>query len=449
MADVEAQLSAIRSRRNGLAAQRALAVALGTPLIAAALVVATALRGSATVFAVATAAAAIATGAAIAAAAWYARREWLSLPATARLADASAQLDERLTTLLAVAPLAPAPTLRPLLVRQVLGARHQWDLAALAPQRLSGWLMLVPLGLLVLAATAFYARPPAVAGLRTTVAKSSPLETHPLAGAEVVERSATDRGTSAAGDQILALAGTSRRDGERDRAQRAAAAGADTASASMPAAGSDAAGAADDSIETGSPAAGDHLADLRQSIRAAFGAAPESDLGMSPAASSQRAGTGGDSNAERHRADDARSDTNGTGTSGNKDQPADANAAGTQSVTPGADPSADEQGAKGSGRGGAGATGSTGVLGAAGSPRLESDPAAPMAIKIAAISGVSPSQTEPQRRHQGVTTSAAANASRTAPLPDLASEQLADATMQQLEVGPEHEAIVRRLFTRE
>lgn len=451
VAEVEAQLSAIRLRRNSLAAQRALAVALSATLIAAAAVVATALRASATVFAVAAAAAAIAVGAAIAHATWCARREWLSLPATAQLADAYAQLDERLTTLLAVASLSPAPRLRPLLVRQVVGSRHRWDLGALAPQRLSGWLALIPLALLAFAATAFYARPPAAAGMQARSATAPPLQARSLAGAEVVERSADERGAFAAGDQALALAGAAASDGKRDRAQRRAAAGAGAAGASMAATGSDAADTADGGVETGDPAAGGRLADLRQSIREAFGAPPENDIGMSPHATAQRSGTGAGSNGDRHPADDAQSDANGagTGTSGNKDQPVDASSAGTRSATPGTDTNVDEQAAKGSGRGGAGPAGSTGVLSAAGSPRLGSDPAAPMAIKIAAISGVSPSQTEPQRHPQSVTTSAAANARRTANLPDLANEQLTDATMQQLEVGPEHEAIVRRLFTRE
>src|SRR5512143_512745 len=208
--EVEAQLSAIRVRRNGLAAQRALAGALSATLLAASLVVVTALRGSGTSFAAATALASLATLAAVAYAAWRTRKEWLSLPATAHLADTHAALDERLTTLLAVAPKTPPPVLRCLLVDQVVGARQRWGLEALAPQRISRWLALVPLSLFVLAATAFYARPPAIADTRHASAKPLQLPVKPLAGATVVERSAQQEGLFTKGGDNATLATAAR-----------------------------------------------------------------------------------------------------------------------------------------------------------------------------------------------------------------------------------------------
>jgi hypothetical protein len=177
-------------RRNGLAAQRALAIALSTLLVAAAIVIATALRGSYTLFAVATALAGLAAAAAIAYIAWRTREEWLTLPATAHLADTHAALDDRLTTLLAVAPVTPTPVLRPLLIDQIVAALQRWDVDALAPQRLSRWLALVPLSLMILAATAFYARPPATATTQQAAHKLA-IPVAPVAGNTVETASQT------------------------------------------------------------------------------------------------------------------------------------------------------------------------------------------------------------------------------------------------------------------
>jgi hypothetical protein len=447
VAEVAAHLSALRLRRNGLAAQRAAAFALSATCTAAALVVAVALRGSATLFSVVTASASLVSLAAIAYAIWYARRQWLSLPATARLADAHAHLDQRLTTLVAIAPLTPAPDLRALLVRQVIDARERWDVSALAPQRLSRWLALVPLSMLLFAATAFYARPPATMAMRRLPVAPRELEARSLTDPAGRKQSAHPEALAYSGSQLAMVSGA-RGAMERGGARNAGGA-SDAASLAHGAGGAPTAGAADGGTEMGDVAAADQLADLRQSIRDAFGAPPERDLAMS-AGGGQKHDHDTGSNGERgtdpggaRPGDQARDGSAGA----EKDRPGSAGAPGAQSSKPGSDANGSE-GAQGSGRGGAGGTGAQGVLGSAPAPQL-AGAGAPMPIKLAAISGISPSQREPQRRGVESGSGRAAPASRNAKLPDLANEQLADVTMRQLEIGPEHEAIVRRLFTRE
>ena len=449
VAEVEAQLCAIRVRRNGLAAQRALAVALSALLVAAAIVIATALRGSYTLFAVATFFAGLAAVAAIGYIAWRTREDWLTLPATAHLADTHAALDDRLTTLLAVAPVTPTPVLRPLLIDQIVAARQRWNVDALAPQRLSRWLALVPLSLMILAATSFYARPPTTATTQQAAHKLA-IPVAPVAG-NTVETASQDEGLFSKGDGGQLPPGTmaaAAKAGPNGPGSSKANQDGDRDGAGSPQMQGDAAPGltADDS----------RLDRLRQSIRDTFGA-PKNSTNNTPAGDK-----GGDKNGEAKRdgaygAGDSKTSTDApprpdgestTARAANADRNDPTSDQGRQ-VTPGTGPNASEQGSRGSGRGGAGAGGTNGVLGAAGSPQQATGKAQPMAIKLTTITGVSPSQTEPQRPNEDVP-AASANASRaTGPLPSLADEQLADVTMQQLDVGPEHEGIVRRIFTRE
>lgn len=445
VAEVAAQLSAIRLRRNALAAQRALAGAFSAAFVAGALIVASALRGSATVFTVAAAAGTVATLTALTYAIRYARREWLSLPATARLADTHARLDERLTTLMAVASRSPTPPLSPLLASQVIRARHSWDVATLAPQRLSRWLALVPLAILTFAAAAFYARPPGGAAARQQLT-SRPLAPKTLAGAAVTDGSAAAAPALADGDQRLAMAGAANGNSTRDAAQSRRSAGADSGATRAGEGMSTSGAAADDIAERASGT--DRMAELRQSIRQAFGAPPDD---LAPATDGDRSTPNEARNgaANGRGADAARDGEQKAGDGASQNRPGDAKADGAPPTSPNAGANPTTAGARGSGRGGAGTSGSQGVLGTAGSPRLDADPAAPVAIKLAAISGVSPSQSEPQRRTGSVAAASTSATRSDTKLPDLAEQQLDDVTMQQLAVGPEHEAVVRRLFTRE
>lgn len=430
VAAVETELRSIRLRRNGVALQCALASASSVLLVAASLVIACALRGSSSGFALATTLAGVGAVAGTGYVAWRTWRNWLTLPATARLADTRAALDDRLTTLLAVAPLSPAPALRPLLIEQLVQARPRWGAGALAPRRFSPWLALVPAALAVFVATAFYARPPARAtASRPLLRTASVPATAPIDGSD----GSTDRALFASppsGEPAGARGGVK----DATRAGGGGAAGPEGASnditGSAPRAGSEGAAAATGALDR-----------LQQSIRDTFGGSPDSG-GRSAS------GPAPTDHTDRQRADTRRADA----TSSNRGAPTPLDAAQGaphEQHAPAAPPAAaGAQEPHGSGRGGAASGASNGLLGGATAPRTDGSDAAPVGIQLRAITGVSPDQAEPQRRPN--VPAVAANASRPArPLPDLADEQLADATVRPLAVGPEHEAIIRRIFTRE
>ena len=432
VAEVEAQLSAIRRRRNGVAAQRALAAACSTTLVAGSLMIATALRGSTGLFVLATTLASGGTIAAVGYIAWLTWHDWLSIPATARLADTRAALDDRLTTLLAVAPRSPMPPLRPLLLDQVIHARPRWGVDALAPRRFSPWLALVPLALAVFAATTFYARPPAAAANRHSIARTSALSATAPDGAATAPRSAKDLFNSEASPSAPMSA-----TGAADRLAASGSGAPDGASAT---AGGQRplAGAAD-----GGPRAGGALDRLRESIQDTFGGGPRASVeqGSSGAGMANR-GAEGTANGDRPGGTSSTTGKAGAAQRPPGSAPASQQANAADRTTTGT------KNTNGNGRGGAANGGTTGVLGSSAAPRGEGGQAAPVAIKLSAITGMSPSQTEPQQR--GDLPAAATNASRAGgPLPALADEQLADATVRPLDVGPEHEAIIRRIFTRE
>ena len=71
-----------------------------------------------------------------------------------------------------------------------------------------------------------------------------------------------------------------------------------------------------------------------------------------------------------------------------------------------------------------------------------------VSIRLGAFSALAPSQVEPQRHPPpiGEPVPGAATASSQPPLAD---EQVADAPLQKAEVAPQHEALVRRIFTRD
>lgn len=421
--EVEAQLSAIRRRRNGLATQRALAGAGSATLIAASFTIATALRGPTSVFALAAALAVGGVVAAIGYLAWMTWHDWLSLPATAHLADTRGALDERLTTLLAVGPISPPPPLRPLLLEQVIRARSRWGVEALAPQRISPWLALVPLALAVFAATTFYARPPAAAASRRTVTRTSTVAVTSLGKA------------SAPRSPQAILADESGHDAP------ASASGAGGASAPGGKSAAETGGSPPGTAGGARPAGGP-LERLRQSIQDTFGAVPE--------AKEPQLGAGTDPGKRGNQG--AGNDTRLDGTSSAARTAVAQSAAKSSPQGQPSDPAnratADAQGSHGNGRGGSANGGTTGVLGTSPASREGSGKAAPMGIKLSAVTGMSPSQAEPQRRND--VPAASTNASRAGgPPPALSDEQLADATVRPLDVGPEHEAIIRRIFTRE
>jgi len=302
---------------------------------------------------------------------------------------------------------------------------------------------------MILAAPAFYSRPPATTTTQQAAHKLA-IPVAPVAS-NAVETASEDEGLFSKGDSGPLPPGA------MAAAARAGRNGTGGSEANQ-AGDRDDAGSMQGDTAPGMTAGDSGLDRLRQSIRDTFGAPKNSTNGSAAGDKSGDKDSGENGEAKRdgaHGAGDSKTSTDApprpdgdstTARASNADRNDPTSNEG-QPITPGAGPNASQQGSHGSGRGGAGGT--NGVLGAPGSPQQATDKAQPMAIKLTAITGVSPSQTEPQRPNQDVP-AASANASRaTGPLPSLADEQLADVTMQQLDVSPEHEGIVRRIFTRE
>ena len=438
VAEVETQLAALRTRRNALLTQRTMAYALSAILIAAALIVPLALRASTHLFAAATAAISLAALAAIAYCGWRAWTGWLSLPATARFADASAALDDRLTTLIGTAPNDPTSTLRPLLVAQLLGARRQWTVDALAPRRIARAVALVPAAAMLFAAATFYARPPAAP--KATPLRADRAAPFPAGSMDDGTNERTDADAplfaDLAGDQRTSAA-TGNMDGDRRTAAGAGAADTDESTGD---------GTGDGTARSAAPTDGaaGPLASLQDSIRQTFGGGPDGSASRSGTAPQGKTAGEGKPDADRPGAD---SQAPGDAQSASARDPQAAPQPGHPSNPDAA--TGKNGGAHGSGRGGGGTTATGTMFGGAAQARGPAADAAPMAIKLSAMSGVSPSQHEPQR-HAADVPAAPTNASRTGgPLPDMAATQLADATIQKLDVGPEYEGVVRRLFARQ
>jgi hypothetical protein len=438
VAEVEAQISAIRRRRNSLAVQRALAAGLSAALLGGSVVVGAALRGSSGPFAIAVVLTAAGTVACIGYMVRHTWRDWLSLPAAAQLADTRAALKDRLTTLLAVAPISPVPPLRPLLLDQVLQARQHWGVETLAPRRVSPWLALVPLAAAVFIATTFYARPAAVGTAHRFAALAGAPSVAPLGGSPLAPDSSPELrpdgdGAAAAHQPVDAARRAAHATSSADPTSPPAGAGAAAPTGQVPLA----------DAETGANLAGGALDQLRQSLRRTFGAPAAETSGPSGERGGGMAKLAGRGAAQ----DQPLQPTSPTSQGGEAQQGPAPAPAGDQRPDPANRLAPGARDSKGNGRGGTGGGGTSGLLGAA-APAEGGSPAPPMAIKLNAIVGVSPAQTEPQRRHD-VPAGAIANRPPGGSLPPLAEEQLADATVQPLNVGPEHEGLIRRIFTRE
>ncbi|MGE3498250.1 MAG: hypothetical protein AB7N53_10215 [Candidatus Binatia bacterium] len=164
LAEVSAGIKALRRRLNSLTAQRAFAVAAAMVLLAGAALVGLALRAPKNLFEPCAWAALVAVCAVSVYAVWRARRAWLSILATAHLADRRAALDDRLATVLGAPRSNADSALLPLLIEQTLAQQHEWGVKTLAPHRLAHRLLSVPAALAVLIAVAFYTRPAAQPG---------------------------------------------------------------------------------------------------------------------------------------------------------------------------------------------------------------------------------------------------------------------------------------------
>jgi hypothetical protein len=430
------ELRALRSRLNGLVVQHVISLGLATGLLVSTVLIVFALRASPTLFTAATWGGTVIGVGLAAYLVWLIRRAWLSLDDAAYLADQRSGLEGRLTTVLADP--APHSPLRSLLLEQVRAAAPRWRTSTLAPQRIARSMLLIPAALGVLAASAFYARPPA-----HMVRASQPWQ--PLHQEDLMVASAAGPGAAptdgAQGDAGLRKAGASTndagepRDGPAGAPSTADAPGTQNMSTGTTSASADAAAAGNG---------------LRDSIRRALGADPDSAAGADHPSHATGASNGA-SNAvkeDEHRsaADASAGSAPSAGAMAAPDTtaPTDPSQPGPQQAPAGAED-----------RGGTGRSGAGGAAGelfdtkvpAVGAPT--SGAAKPMAIKLGAFAAAAPQQAEPQRRRGPPVAVSATSAGGNTRLPDIAAEQAPDAALQKLDVAPEHEAFVRRIFTRE
>ncbi len=465
-AQVEDRLRFVRRRLNLLTLQDALYLSGSLVALAIALVVVAALRGRATLFAVAVWAAAGAVAAAIVTAALRVRRRWLSVEQVVRFADRQAALDDRLATLLIDPPRARTSGLKNLLLEQILTAAPRWDIDTLVPRRVPRSALILAAALAALIATSFFARPPAPPQTASAMrqhpsgadADGQVLRPHAATqGADVAgHRSAgaamdvaglqgghtgfAPRASSTSGNETGAAArtGVAGQGAEQPLPSQRGPHGVSSSASSAERVPDDMASQLQDAIRHALGAEGSdqtkpgeggagRLEDIRQADATAKRGARSERSGTDPLSSARR---GTDPlNAARSDTDPLNKDASSTG-----DQPSSAgeNAPGVGSAaTAGAHPGqaagelfGNESGAR---------------LGGIGSESLS--------IKLGAFTAMAPSQVEPQRQMPPAGNLPVGRADRSAAPP--ADEQIADAPLQKADIAPEHEALVRRIFTRD
>ncbi|HJW12163.1 MAG TPA: hypothetical protein VJ598_10270, partial [Albitalea sp.] len=182
LAEVEERLHALRRRLNAVTAQHSVYVSLSVTIVVVSALIILALRGSAATFRAATWSGAILC---LAVGVWgwlRARRRWLDVAATARLADWRGGLTDRLVTLVDLQTRPRPARLAPVLVAQLLALSKQWQLRHIAPRRIPRSVLALLASLLALGSTAFIERRPpappahtAAASARTAVAANAQL----------------------------------------------------------------------------------------------------------------------------------------------------------------------------------------------------------------------------------------------------------------------------------
>jgi len=134
-AAVGQQLSAVRRRANRQALVAAVCGVAAIVVGLATAVVAVGVWGSGSVFRLTVGAALAVAAVAVGSAARYARRHWIDLPAAARVADRRAELHDRLTTVATLPPDAGDAPLAPLLIAQTMALHDRWHPETVVPRR--------------------------------------------------------------------------------------------------------------------------------------------------------------------------------------------------------------------------------------------------------------------------------------------------------------------------
>jgi hypothetical protein len=191
---VELQLRQVRWHLNLLALQKWGSIAVSSSVLTVAVIVVSALRAP-EVFPWVAAAATLTALGAVGLCLSRLRSGWIRSSGVARLVDRTIGLDDRLATLLM--PDAIRSPMYQTLLDQVLETRPRWTPSALDSRRLSLLLVLVPLAFGVLSVTAFYGRPAGRAGRTHEWAKTTPAAREPelspqLSGAGYLTRHRAD-----------------------------------------------------------------------------------------------------------------------------------------------------------------------------------------------------------------------------------------------------------------
>jgi hypothetical protein len=158
LAEVEERLRALRRRLNSVTVQHSVYLGSSGAILLVAVVIVAGLRASASTFRIVACGSALLAMIMAAACVGYARRRWLDVHHTARLADRRAQLTDRLSTLVDLR-MRPRPSrLAPVLVSQALALGAQWQVRQIAPRRISRSILFLVAALLALAGTLFVER---------------------------------------------------------------------------------------------------------------------------------------------------------------------------------------------------------------------------------------------------------------------------------------------------
>jgi len=452
-AQVEARLHSARRRLNLLTLQDALYRSGTVVVLVATLVMVLTLRGQSVP--VSRWAAAGAVVAALAAAALRIRHRWMSADQMVRFADRAGALDDRLATLLVDPARAHSSRLKDLLLEQILAATPRWRIDMLAPRRVPRSLFLLVGSMAALVVAAFLARAPANAKPASggdpylQAMRSGGGTARTGQGVEVVNEGHEQR--TGPGDQLGGAPAPGQRLGQRGPAPGS---GQPTGQDGGAAPGASASGAPPDAGAPGrQPSAPGKSTAVESADRAAGLSDQRGDSLQAPL-------DAGDQRDDRPEGGPARGETERTAPRGiphraelagrgepsapNRPTRKDPHSSTTQ-------PPSDSASFPLSGSAataGAHTSGSAELFGGAiGASPLASG-TQKVSIKLGALGAASPSQMEPQRQEPPIAPGAANFASRSA-IPALANEQTPDAALQKAEVAPEHEALVRQIFTRD
>jgi hypothetical protein len=447
-AQVEDRLRVVRRRLNLLTLQHALYVSGSLIALATAVVVGVALRGEGSVFGVAVWLAAGSVAAALIAAAMRVRQRWASVEEVVHFADRRAALDDRLATLVFDALPGKSSSLKGLLLEQVLAATPRWDIDTLVPRRVPRSIFALAGSLIALIFVAFFARPP---GQPHELAGHNMPHSNHLADADedIPPRSAGTRpqgtGQLGAGSGAMQLAGLA--------ATRDHKAGAGAATSAREGAGggaglttqrSDGAKVQEHSGTNSNGPAPAAVAAMPRPMTERFQSAIRGALGNEESGDTQREAAHNAPDAARRSAEQQKAGdpSSQPGTASMKHDAAKSN--GQPPASTGTEPGAGAAAASG-GRDGAAPEQLFGTMADA---RPANNGTQSVSIKLGTFATLAPSQAEPQRHAPPGGQPVLGSAGSAAPQP-LADEQVADAPLQKAEVAPEHEALVRRIFTRD